>query len=119
TIKGGILEIEDSKALGDSKNANTVRSGASLELAVDDLVDSVTGDTTHLLIADKLSINGPGFTNLGALYSHSGINSWITPINLVSSATSNFASIGVDPAQKPVGTPYNYDITTTGTVLDD
>jgi autotransporter-associated beta strand protein len=112
-VANGILEIEDSAALGTS-SAN-VLNGATLELAVDSIPDSVTNNTASLNLSTPLTVNGDGFNNLGALYSHSGINQYSGTLTL----SGGLGSIGVDPDATPTGSPYNYDITPAGTVLDD
>jgi fibronectin-binding autotransporter adhesin len=116
TVAAGILCIEDSNALGTGTSGTTVDAGASLELSVDNKTtpDSVTGTMNSLQLSEPLTITGTG-SGLGALYSHSGINTWTTPITLAGSENA----IGVDPAANPTGLPYNYDITGTGKVLDN
>ena len=153
TVANGILEIEDSNALGGktgatfAANANpgvTVVDGASLVLAVDflrefNLNDSGTGNTNHLTVSNALSLNGlgfdPGTGPIGALLSHDGINTYAGTISLDNlGGDPSGDSIGVDPAagvtpgtvpgtadpfSTPAGTPFNYDVTSNGSVLDD
>lgn len=114
-VQAGILEIKDSDALG--TGTVTVSNAATLELAVDNLKDSVTADTKHLTVANTLNLLGLGINGVGALYSHTGINTWTGPIFLENG--SGAVAIGVDPAANPTGSPYNYDVLADGTVIDD
>ncbi len=114
-IANGILEIEDSSALGTLTKGTTVANGGTLELAVDNINDTVTGNTASLVVSEPIAISGDGFSGLGAIYSNSGINFYAATITL----TGGLGSIGVDPDLTPTGAPYNYGITAGGTVLDD
>src|SRR5205814_1170798 len=123
-IIAGVLNARDSQALGASSAGTTVGTGAALELEVDTgfdahgrnlAVDSVTGTTGNgpqlgLTFTEPLTINGQGIlrdptqpfnalTNpfTGALHSISGINQWLSGINL----SSGNAGIGVEPDPHP------------------
>ncbi len=122
-IANGILEIEDSQALGALTAGTVIQNGATLELAVDDrvasgTVDSITGNTAGMIVSEPLTVIGDGFGGLGALYSHDGINRYAGNVAL-GSVLVPLGSVGVDPASNPTGAPYNYDITPGGVVLDD
>ncbi len=129
-IYDGILEIQDSQALGPVTSAVTIDNPnpgvnghiGTLELAVDNIPDSVTGNTTSLLVSNPVTVNntGNGFSGLGSIYSHSGINTFAGSLKIDSVTVAQpTASIGVDPAANPIGAPYTYDVTANGTVLDD
>ena len=75
----------------------------------------LTGNTASLLMTEPISITGDGFNNLGTIYSKSGINTWASNVNLFGGG----GSLGVAPAAVTTGTPYNYDVTGSGTVLDN
>ena len=98
TINAGILEITDSQAMGPKSKlaVTTVNFGASLELAVDNLADSITNTTYSLNVYTPLVLNGPGNNNVGALYSATGINIYLGNVTFASNA-----SIGVDPDPNP------------------
>lgn len=105
TIAAGAINIRDSKALGTSNGAadgTVVNNGAALELEVDNIVDSVTGNVAGLSVAEVLTLtgrglaNGPGSpaTNTGALRSKRGINHYTGNITMTNGTGG---SIGVDP----------------------
>jgi autotransporter-associated beta strand protein len=102
TISAGIAVIYDSNALGDPTQIGftpsaTVSDGATLELAVDNVPDSVTGLTNELDLLVSLTLSGTGTNGQGALYSASGINILDGPVDLAASNTA----IGVDPDPSP------------------
>ena len=130
-IFNGTLEIEDSQALGPVTSRVTIDNPqiighlGTLELAVDNIPDSVTGNTTSLSVANPITIynKGAGFSGLGALYSLSGINTYSGAVT-ISSYNNNLNyvpvfGVGVASAAHPIGSPYNYSVTGNGTVLDD
>lgn len=84
TVQAGILNIQDSNALGGTANGTTVASGAALEL-----------EGTGLVIAEPLNITGTGIGNAGALRNLSGNNQVTAAVTL----TAPSAAIGVDAAQ--------------------
>jgi autotransporter-associated beta strand protein len=104
TVAAGILNVEDSQALGPKTKTNgtTVYGGAALELQLqaDDIAglipapapDSVTKTTNALLFTNPLTISGSGVGGTGALHSVSGINTYTG--NIVLAGT---AAIGVEP----------------------
>src|SRR5262249_31539763 len=108
TIAAGILNVRDSKALGQVSSAaddTTVDDGATLQLEVDNIPDSRTGDTTTLSFNEVLNLTGTGFGSsgagtygIGALNSLSGINVWTTK---VSTDSSTDTGIGVEPDLTP------------------
>jgi autotransporter-associated beta strand protein len=105
TVAVGILNIEDSQALGPQTKVNgtTVLAGAALELEIqkdnraglvpNPAPDSITGTLNTMDFLQAVSINATGINGTGALHSISGINVWNGTIALV----SPLASIGVDP----------------------
>ncbi len=107
TISQGILEISDSQALGATTAGTTVVQGGTLELAVNLIqgrLDSVTGSSNMLSVSEPLTIWGsgqvpPGGTvGAGALYSHSGINTYVGNVTLSDGfEPAPNAAIGVDP----------------------
>jgi autotransporter-associated beta strand protein len=99
TVAAGILDIRDSQGLGKARAGTTVQDGATLQLDVDALPDSLTGTTNTLVIRDPLFLTGVGVDSLGALRSASGINVVTGPINLVGPEDA----IGVDPDPNPTG----------------
>jgi autotransporter-associated beta strand protein len=105
-VAAGILEITDSQALGFSPLC-TVEVGATLELSIQNkTTDSTTGLANELQVTTPLNIDGLGFSNLGALFSQSGINTYSGTITLVD----------LDAADFP-GPPSNPD--TAGSDIDD
>lgn len=99
-IREGTVEIRDSKGLGTSASpgqGTTVRDGATLKLAVDSIVDSVTATTNKLEVSEILTITGLGLNGVGALYSASGINNYKVDVDM----TGTIAGIGVDPDLTP------------------
>lgn len=104
-IWDGTLQIDDSQALGpkNKTNATTVHSSgnfnASLQLAVDNIPDSLTGTRNTLTVFDPLNISGPGDGGIGALSSLSGINIYYGTVTL-----QNSASIGVTADPNPTNT---------------
>ena len=117
-VQAGVLEAELSNSLSFGINSVSVSNGASLEIADDFQVANNLAPTNHLTFPNALSITGNGWNTgvatLGALYSKDGINTWSGQITLAGTA-----AIGVDSAALPTGTPYNYDVTSTGIPLDD
>ena len=115
---GGVVELEDSKAVGLGGSAITVNNGATLELAVDFRLANNLAPTDSLTIPNTITITGNGWntgaTTLGALYSHDGINSVTGTFRL-----NGGAAIGVDATADPTGAPYNYNVTALGQPLDD
>ncbi len=117
TIQAGILGIRDSQGLGAfaANQGTTVQSGATLELGIDALADSVTGNTSGLLVKEPLRISGTGSINQGALDSSSGINVVAASITLAATA-----AIGVEPDPSPSTTnnyftdDYSLTVTTVG-----
>jgi len=99
----GILTITDSQALGAASPLGvlpltTVASGATLELSVDGktTADSLSGATNELWVSYPLKINGLGLNGLGALFSHSGVNTYTGTITLTGKPGVNTPSaIGV------------------------
>src|SRR5262249_52033366 len=82
-VHSGILNIQNSTALGGSAAAGVIVDGrASLETTV-----SVTDEA--------LTLNGPGVNNEGALNNVSGINTWSGPVTLPSDG-----SVGVNAASQ-------------------
>ena len=73
---GGVLRITNSKALGDSVGETTVGTNSTLQ------VSNVAGS-----INEPLRLNGPGVSNLGALRSFAGANTWSGTVILDSDAT--------------------------------
>ncbi len=125
-VETGILEIENPNALGFGASDTTVLNGASLELADDFPLNNNIAPFNMLTMANNLNITGNGYqydaagNTVGALYSHDGINSWVGTIELDTFIEdTGGAAIGVDAAQFPTGTPFDYDINSVGTVLDD
>jgi autotransporter-associated beta strand protein len=141
-VQQGILEIQDSQALGQvGKFSPTyVFNGATLELAVDNQADSVTKSRNSKNVSDPLFIWGPGAPApnggfLGALYSQSGVNTYSGTITVsdVNSFTQNqltgafvtwvapLASIGVAADPNPTNTANyltnDYSLTVTGNLL--
>jgi large repetitive protein len=127
----GYLQITDSNALG-SGLAN-VDVGASLELAVDNLPDSVTGTTNTLKVSNEIFLGGEGAPNAagtgneGALDSVSGINVWSGLVGLdepvPTPGTTPFEdTIGVEPdPHASVGNSYftnDYSLTVTGLIFN-
>lgn len=115
-IAGGILAIRDSHGLGNNRldgpdpnrgdaEGTTVRSGASLQLEVDNILDSTTLTTNTLRVDEDLRITGHGFDkdptifvdSIGALDSLSGINIYAGDISIFGS----HGSIGVEPDLSP------------------
>ncbi len=105
-VYAGILNIEDSQALGPTGKLamTTVHNNAALEMTVDNIPDSiVSGSTTQLDVTAPLTIFGMGamfngkLTSPGALHSVSGINTWAGPIFLGHFTTPLTDAIGVDP----------------------
>jgi autotransporter-associated beta strand protein len=89
-VHAGILEITDSQGLGFSPIC-TVQSGATLELSVaGKTTDSVTGVANELSVSTPLNIDGLGFSNLGALYSQSGINTYTGTVTLTDLDPADF-----------------------------
>jgi autotransporter-associated beta strand protein len=134
TIFQGILEITDSQGLGQQNKTNgtSVQNQATLELSVINqfkTVDSVTGTTNTLLVADPLTIWGPGAlvgsSRVGALYSASGINIYSGPVTFNSTdglfTGAAAAAIGVAPDPNPsANTTYftnDYSLTITGQII--
>jgi autotransporter-associated beta strand protein len=101
TVSQGTLEIEDSQALGPQSKTNgtSVAAGATLELAVDNIADSLNGTRNSLTVYDPLTISGSGDTGVGALYSASGINTYFGTVTL-----GGPASIGVARDPNPSNT---------------
>jgi autotransporter-associated beta strand protein len=99
-INDGILEIEDSQALGSGDVY--VRNGASLALAVDANPDSITGTTNTMVVANHAFICGLGASALGALVNISGINTYTGAVDLTDlEGSTAVASIGVLPDPNP------------------
>lgn len=118
-INAGVLEIESNGALGLGSSNTVVAAGSTLELADDFRLLNNLAPTNQLTILNFLSISGNGYgigggNTLGALYSHNGINTYTGQVAIAGSA-----AIGVDPPPIPTGAPYTYDVSSTGTVLDD
>jgi autotransporter-associated beta strand protein len=72
----GTLEIRNALALGDTSSETTVGTNSTLQMR------NVVG-----AVAEQLRLNGPGVSNLGALKSVAGTNTWAGPIILDSNAT--------------------------------
>ncbi|MDX2225716.1 MAG: autotransporter-associated beta strand repeat-containing protein, partial [Verrucomicrobiae bacterium] len=75
TINAGILNIQNSNALGATNGATTVNSGASLE---------VEGGV--LVVRENLTLNGTGLALDGALRNLTGSNTWSGTITAASAA---------------------------------
>ncbi len=114
TLLEGILEIEDSMALG--TNLGTVvlpdvvvTSGSTLELADDARIqqnspDSVTGFTNKLTVPYVLSLDDLGSNAQGALFSLDGINTYAGQIILTELAFAPSGdAIGVAPPAVSAG----------------
>ncbi len=106
TIAAGTLEIQDSNALGKSNGTVNVDNNATLELAKDPNSDNIPDSTTHtvnkLMVSNTLNIFGTGSFGVGALFSHTGINSYAGTITLLGNGFSNQQdAIGVDPDPNP------------------
>lgn len=84
TVQAGILNIQDSAALGGVANGTTVANNAALEL-----------EGTGLVITEPLNITGTGVNNTGALRNVSGNNQVSAGVTL----TAPSAAVGVDPSQ--------------------
>jgi fibronectin-binding autotransporter adhesin len=80
TVSDGILQIENSAALGatGSGNGTVVSSGATL------LFQSAAG---RVIGNEFLTLNGSGFGSAGALRSQSGDNEWDGPVTLAGDST--------------------------------
>ncbi len=129
-VRGGILDIRDSQALG--TGSVTVLNGGTLKLEVDsnspadpharDLTkDSIVGQTGNgpqlgLRLNNNITLNGLGAGGVGALYSASGINQWTGAINLATAPTG----IAVDPDPNPSRDnsyfTHDYSLTVTGVI---
>lgn len=97
----GVIRISDSGALGGTTNGTFVSDGATLQLAVDTLADSIPANGfNRLRIAENITITGTGIDSRGALQSLTGINTWVGTITINGSA-----GIGVDPDPNQVGDP--------------
>jgi autotransporter-associated beta strand protein len=136
-VFAGILEIQDSQALGQVGKISTtnIHNGASLEIAVDNNPDSVTQTRNSKNVSDPLEIWGPGapvslanpaLGTLGALYSASGINTYsgtVTINDLPGTGTqvAPIASIGVAADPNPTATANylttEYSLTITGGLI--
>ncbi|HVU23864.1 MAG TPA: autotransporter-associated beta strand repeat-containing protein, partial [Opitutus sp.] len=85
-VKNGILNIQDSGALGQnggglSSKGTVVDSGATLQL-------QKTGSNIAVG-AETLNLSGTGYTSLGALENVSGANSWAGLVTLDANSTIN------------------------------
>jgi large repetitive protein len=132
TIAAGFLQIRDSQGLGPAGTAGTtsVADGATLELAVDNLPDSVTGTTNTLRVNEPLTILGRGAGGVGALRNVSGINVYAANITLATPPPTNpppqgslvFDAIGVEPDPNAhADNSYftnDWSLTTTGVISD-
>jgi autotransporter-associated beta strand protein len=144
TIVEGILEVQDSQALGQlgkqgqvfvEFNSQNGHAG-TLELAVDNIVDSITKTRNTLIVSNPLWIWGPGENNVGALYSASGTNTYagnvtvndgppendsFLPNNTAGSWSAPLASIGVAADPNPTSTrnylQNDFSLTVTGSVI--
>jgi len=118
TVAGGILNVEDSQALGPlSKPVSTVtvRSSASLDLQLQSdniaglvgtpVLDSVTGSLNKMKFAYPLNLTGTGANNTGALLSVSGINIWSGNVQL----NGAVCSIGVAPDPNTISPAPGYN----------
>ncbi len=129
TISAGILEIEDSMALGTTLGTVAapdvvVTKGGTLELADDARIqqnspDSVTGFTNKLTVPYVISLNDLGSNAQGALFSLDGINTYagqviLATISPPSPLAPNGDAIGVAPPAVSTGAPNNYDIPSSG-----
>jgi autotransporter-associated beta strand protein len=92
TIGAGTLQIDDSQGLGPKGKTNItdVQNGGTLQLAIDNIADSLTKTRNTLTVFDPLHIAGFGDGGIGALSSLSGINIYYGTVTLTQSA-----SIGV------------------------
>jgi autotransporter-associated beta strand protein len=75
-VSAGVLDIENSSALGTTAGGTTVNSGAVLQLQLNIAVG-----------AEPLTLNGSGISSYGALRNLSGNNSFAGPIALGSTST--------------------------------
>jgi autotransporter-associated beta strand protein len=103
TVEGGMLEAQDSQALGTTPGnlLDIVQDGASIGLGINGHADSVTGTTTSMIFADNLQLTGLGVNVLGALVNLSGVNVWTGNVTLATNANNTDASIGVQPDPNP------------------
>jgi large repetitive protein len=80
TVVDGILDVQTSGALGTNSQVTVL--GGTLQI-----------DGNALSFFQNLTLNGPGYNNIGALNNISGNNTWTGPITLGSNS-----SIGTDPS---------------------
>ncbi len=150
-IIAGILEAEDSQALGQVGAQGNVfveydsltGVAATLELAVDNQLDSITDTRNKKTFSNNVWIWGPGapspvagVAGLGALYSASGTNTWTGNITVNDGPPENgsylpnptpgfwaapMASIGVAADPNPTDTSNylanDFSLTVTGTIV--
>jgi len=80
---GGVLEITNANALGDTSNPTTVQTNAQLQV----LLPQVTDPSKRPSVGESLILNGAGPDNQGALVGLAGYNDWGGNITLDSDTT--------------------------------
>ncbi len=88
SIEQGVVQMQNSLALGSPLGSTRVDSGAGLELTE---VSIGGNETVQLTVNEPLQLSGNGFANAGALRNLAGSNGWQGNVTL----TSN-SRIGVD-----------------------
>jgi autotransporter-associated beta strand protein len=100
-VNNGVLNIQNSNALGGTTFGTTVNNGASLE------VQAPTGGPA-LNIDQPLFLNGPGVNDEGALDNVGGNNTWNTVKDGITLATTSGIGVENDPV---TGLPLTFTIT--------